>query len=694
MGETRSWPSAGTVLAHLARGVVGVLLAAHLVLMGLFQITDGDTWWHLKQGELYVSTMSLPESDPFAYTTAGREWIKYSWLADLGFYLLYRLGGATALVVFRFSALLLISLTLYLLFRRCGLSFFLALLLVYSASVALRFRLLIRPEILSFLLLLACLTILLRLKTVRPWAAYALLPVQVAWVNVHGSYLFGIALPLLTLAANLMPGNRWAPGWGLVELDRPRLRQLALAVACLPIVSLANPQGIATLRFPFRQNTMTDLGDFLEWMPLWKLPTIRPLYWEPLIIFCTIVVFFVGVSCLLWARERRVDPIGWGILLALGTYAVSRNRAVPYFALAILPFLALALARATRHNAAQGRDRLPKRPERIVVLVCLGVFGFSVIDQAFLTWKAPWGLGVRPDYFPTSAVTFMEKNSIDGRVFNAYEFGGYLIWCRWPRNQVFIDGRYDRILYSEALMADYRSTYQSSAALRRVALKYGAEILLLNTNPFRRSFPLDTLPGWARVYWDTVAEVFVQRGSRFASLIEQHEYRLTHTEFDLEYLAAYRGDAGLHAQAMRELRRAVAENPENTLAWEGLAQEYAVMGPSAREQRLEALTRATTLLRGIPGVAGLHSQRAAALLDLGRLEEAVAAARQALQADGSLLPPRQVLAAAAERQENWLEARNQLREILRRLDPNDPERQSLQIQLETAERRLRNARSP
>ena len=67
----------------------GLLLALHLVLLGFFEISSEDTWCHLKQGELYVTTRCLPAQDPFAFTTAGRQWIKYSWLADILFYLIY-----------------------------------------------------------------------------------------------------------------------------------------------------------------------------------------------------------------------------------------------------------------------------------------------------------------------------------------------------------------------------------------------------------------------------------------------------------------------------------------------------------------------------------------------------------------------------------------------------------------------------
>ena len=35
------------------------------------EISDTDFWWQLKTGEYITQTHSLPDPDPFAYTTAG-----------------------------------------------------------------------------------------------------------------------------------------------------------------------------------------------------------------------------------------------------------------------------------------------------------------------------------------------------------------------------------------------------------------------------------------------------------------------------------------------------------------------------------------------------------------------------------------------------------------------------------------------
>lgn len=668
--------------------VLGLLLAVHLVLLGFFRISDGDTWWHLKQGELYVTTRSLPAQDPFAFTTAGREWLKYSWVADILFYLVFRAADFPGLVLLRLLLFFLIVLMLYLLLRSCRLHPTACVLLLVLASLTLRLRLLIRPEILSFLLLLASLAILLRLQAAPPRAAYALVLLQVVWTNVHASFVFGLGLPGLVLASNFLPGSRVAPGWGRLCLDRVRLRHLAVTVACLPIVSLLNPQGVSLLQFPFRQNQMIRLMEFFEWRPVWFLFNFDPAWWFIPIGLGLVLLAFAATACLLLAWEGRVDPVGWGIVLSMGTYATLHNRIVPHFLLAVLPFLALALVRIADQLSARGWDWSPQRLERLGALACVLVLAVSIADQVIFTSRALLGFGVRPLYFPEGAAAFLERHRLDGRVFNTYKFGGYLIWRRWPANQVVIDGRYDGILFEESLLEDYLQAYHSPAALDRITGKYDVEILVLSAHPNWLLPYIGEHPGWARVYWDPVAEVYARRGGRYTDLIGVREYRLTRSEPVLSYLAAYRGDPETRARALTELRRAAADNPENVLAWLGLAQEYRVAGPTALADRLEALTHAATLMTEASDIGRVNSERAEVLLQLGRWDDAKAEAQNALRLQGDLILPRWVLAAVAERHGAWGDARQQLRTILSRLEPSDPRVGLVRERLERVEQNL------
>jgi len=386
--------------------------------------------------------------------------------------------------------------------------------------------------------------------------------------------------------------------------------------------------------------------------------------------------------------ERRFDPVGWGVVAAMGAYAVFRNRAIPYFVLAALPFLALAIARLSEHLPTRLPAEVPRRIGQLGVLASLTLLILSIVDQAFLTRRFPPGFGVAEHIFPEHAAAFMERHRLDGRVFNSYQFGGYLMWRRWPANQLFIDGRYDAILFDEQLLEAYAEAHHRPVALDRLADTYAFEILVLDAEPGSRMDHLRNNPTWARVYWDPVAEVYVRRDGRFARLVEAREYRLTRSTADLTYLEGYRASPAARAQAMMELQRAVEDNSRNVLAWQGLAQEYGAAGPAARGKRLEALTRALALLPDNPGTGRLHAERAEALLQLGQSAEAETAAREALRVDATLLLPRWILAGAAEGRGAWREAREQLRILLRRIDASHPMVSRVRERLDGVERRL------
>src|SRR5688572_19513886 len=58
----------------------------------LFPLPVLDFWWHLKVGEVIATTGSIPNVDAFSFTAAGKPFILQNWLAELTYYLLYRLG--------------------------------------------------------------------------------------------------------------------------------------------------------------------------------------------------------------------------------------------------------------------------------------------------------------------------------------------------------------------------------------------------------------------------------------------------------------------------------------------------------------------------------------------------------------------------------------------------------------------------
>jgi hypothetical protein len=91
------------------------------------------------------------------------------------------------------------------------------------------------------------------------------------------------------------------------------------------------------------------------------------------------------------------------------------------------------------------------------------------------------------------------------RMFNAYNWGGYLIWRFYPERLVFIDGRAD--LYGDALFRQYLQVAEAEPAWDEVLSTYQVDAVICE-----RQGPLATLltasSGWQPVYEDTIAAVF------------------------------------------------------------------------------------------------------------------------------------------------------------------------------------------
>ena len=57
------------------------------------------------------------------------------------------------------------------------------------------------------------------------------------------------------------------------------------------------------------------------------------------------------------------------------------------------------------------------------------------------------------DKMPVQAVNWLQKNPQEGKMFNDFVWGGYILYRMWPNETVFIDGQTD--FYGETLMREY-----------------------------------------------------------------------------------------------------------------------------------------------------------------------------------------------------------------------------------------------
>src|ERR1035441_10522075 len=56
-------------------------------------LSDGDTGWHIRTGELVLASGHAPVADPFSFTRAQQPWFAWDWVADVVFAQTWRWRG-------------------------------------------------------------------------------------------------------------------------------------------------------------------------------------------------------------------------------------------------------------------------------------------------------------------------------------------------------------------------------------------------------------------------------------------------------------------------------------------------------------------------------------------------------------------------------------------------------------------------
>jgi hypothetical protein len=406
------------------------LLVAGLAVIVLFcvprSMADPDIWWHLRDVQVQLATHSFLHRDLFSFTAAGSPWMNHEWIAELPFYLGWHLAGATGVYVVTLLAIEAVLLGVFLLAwqssRNPVAAAFVAIAATIFATVSFGPRTLLFGWICLVLELL-----LLRAAETRPRLVWCLPVLFALWVNTHGSWMIGLVLLALYIAAGSIPVHLGAI---VNEPFPPRHRRNLLLAAALSVAALfLNPYGWRLVAYPvnlaFHQKL--NVANVEEWRGL-DFGSPRGL-----------VLLAVLAALALWQLYRprtwRTIELLW---LFLGIYsAFHYTRFLFLFAILAAPI------------AARG---FPPRPPREDDAPARPLVNFAILLMllGFVTGR----LRNRDDFaekamrkFPAEALPMLQTFPFHGRVFNEYLWGGYLIW-NVPHIPVFVDSRVDIFEYN------------------------------------------------------------------------------------------------------------------------------------------------------------------------------------------------------------------------------------------------------
>jgi len=493
------------------------VLFAGIFLLNFFQGTDVDMWWHLATGRYILDTGAIPYADPFSYTAQGQPWVAHEWLAEILMILLYRSGGYLPMVLF-FAA---VTTTTYWLASRTLLQ--VGLGVVATTCITLWIALMsmagwhVRPQAFSYLFFSLYLYLLVRSRQrVDRWL-WLLPATMVPWVNLHAGYVMGLLLMglfLLGEGVNWLIERRrgdaqtpWPPlpmGEGrdegrITPHYSGRLRAYLAVVGAAVAATMANPQGIGMLLYPFTYAGTQNAS--MKYITEWQSPNFHAYFF---------FLFGGSMMVLMVARGRR--PVDWALavpLLVLTAMSLQSVRVIPFYAIVAAPFLGLRLA-GPHHSALPPQHSALSTRHSLLNWVLLALCLATMTSTLFMTERAQLGPEPHMEDFPVAGTRYIQENGLKANLFNTFHWGGYLIWSTYPERRVFVDGRPD--MYGDPFMEEYRVVHDGRPGWRDVLDRYGVEMAMVQKNGSVAAL-LEASREWERVFEGEIEALFVRRSS-------------------------------------------------------------------------------------------------------------------------------------------------------------------------------------
>lgn len=450
-----------------------------------------DLGWHLRNGELIFKTKSVIQKDLFSHTLPGFEFVNHSWLTDVLLFSIYSKFGLLGIAVFSSLLLSLTWLTPFIIFKT---SIFLSVLLFSS------FCFLTQGDYRGFeaqFISLFFLSLLFAVwqKSLEKKKRLLVLPlIFLLWANFHGGAPVGLIVLLILI------GGEFFRAFKKKALSKTFAFYLFVLFLCF-LITLLNPSGIR-----YWQNFYIHLTDKVqkEYIVEWRKLSLNNLAGVTFLIASLATIFA-------WLKFFPKNPANFflSIFFTLSAFLVRRN--LPLFTL-FLVFSSLEIWRGFS-------IKISFHPKARMVFS----FFVSVLSLIVLAPKIKREVKVSPDpiqycsrvptFCPVGATQFLSQTEIEGKMFNLYSWGGFLIW-QVPKYKVFVDGR-----MATWKKGDVYPFYEHEMVIRlnpgweKILEKYGISWAIIPSNPYLiggKWYDLSSAlkqKGWQEIYRDDIASV-------------------------------------------------------------------------------------------------------------------------------------------------------------------------------------------
>lgn len=567
--------------AHPAFLIAALAAAACILITVTRQLTDTDMWQHLAVGKAIWQLKQIPTTNLWSWPTYGAPDVNAPWLFRALIFPVWESGGVWGLFVWRWLTTLAAFTLLWFVARRLGARGFAPLLVLALYALTWRHDAQVQPETLVGILLAAQLWILETRRGGGADRTVWLIPIAWIWANLHASFALGILVTAIYAIGDLARGAKAGGG--------ERSSRLGLIALGTVAISFLNPSGWRAVWEPF---------DFVlnhrQEMIYRSLPGLQPLFpamWLERLPSGLPFLVLLWPLLLAWRGMRKgLDLVETLVCAAFTLLLLAAVRLAGVYALVAAPFVARDLDDLIR--ARKWPAWTSPVPVRALLVIVACVF---VSLPAWTRAGTSIGVGLIETHYPQAACDFIEENGVQGRSFNPFYLGGYMLWRFWPDEHrlPFMDnelsgGRLERERYARMFMQpgswpQFRDQYLFDYVLLDAAQDPRVGDVSRDV--------LDADTTYALVFRDDASALYVRRVGGQARLAREAAYRLVPGgERLLGPLGqACEADSGIRAGTRIELQRMVRQSRWNSRARSLLANLDLIEGNYDDAQRqLEA----------------------------------------------------------------------------------------------------------
>lgn len=552
--------------------ILVLLFIGFFVLLNISKLNgEDDFFWHLSTGKYIIENKVIPDVDVFGFITQGQPWIPFEWLWDVSAFLIFNITGFPGLYIINIIIGLLLFSVFFFLFRKFDVPLPLNIFALIILALAIRYRLEIKPHMVSYLLFTFLLGIIISFRYLNLNKRYLfIIPVIfLIWANFHmgvslGLLLFGIFI-IVTLYEHFKSGT----------YERRIIYQLLFIFLLSLIAMLINPHHIYTFIYAYKHTQMKLIESIYEWM--------SPFHQNFLGKFFNIlyILFLIGFLPVVLYYYKRRDYFFILSYLVFGLYSLTAVRfIIEFIIVALIPLVLIIkvyLLKNQKRISFLSKALLPRGivASLLILMIVLIPNGklFKVLGFAKI-----FGIGIYEETFPVKVFDFIKEHNIQQigeRPYNNLDYGGFFIWNFWGKKN-FIDSRNlnDSIYFSFVTLYNRLAGYEK--LISQFAFDY---FIVFQPTPYAGSTVqmIDAAVGtyldksiinylsqkddeWKLIYWDDKTHLFVRNEPKFKELIEKYEYRYL-KPYNIYYRAAiiksaFKNDSETFA---KELQRKITE---------------------------------------------------------------------------------------------------------------------------------------